>query len=76
MKTSAARKQYAPEFKAQAIELLGVGRPVAELAAELGIDPGPELGRLVDELAAACFTGEVGSASEAVEYARRLLDPA
>ncbi|NLG35456.1 MAG: transposase [Lentisphaerae bacterium] len=37
MKTTGPRKQYTPEFKAQAIELLEVGRPVAELAAELGI---------------------------------------
>ena len=31
------RKQYTPEFKAQAIELLAIGRPVAELAEELCI---------------------------------------
>jgi transposase len=31
------RKQYTPEFKAQAIELLALGRPVAELAEELCI---------------------------------------
>ena len=37
MRTSKPRKHYTPEFKAQAIELLEVGRPVAELAAELGI---------------------------------------
>jgi len=37
MKTLKPRKQYTPEFKAQAIELLEIGRPVAELAAELGI---------------------------------------
>jgi transposase len=29
------KKRYNPEFKAQAIELLALGRPVAELAAEL-----------------------------------------
>lgn len=37
MKTSKHRKQYSPEFKAQAIELLALGRPVAELAEELGV---------------------------------------
>ncbi len=46
------------------------------LARELGIEPGPGLGRLVDELAAARFAGEVGSASEAVEHARRFLESA
>lgn len=46
------------------------------LARELGIEPGPELGCLVDELAAARFAGEVGSASEAVEHARRFLESA
>ena len=47
-----------------------------ELAARIGIKPGPDLGRILDELDRAVFCGEVGSASEAVEYARRLLDPA
>lgn len=31
------RRQYTPEFKAQAVELLKAGRPAAELAHELGI---------------------------------------
>ena len=31
------RRRYTAEFKAQAVELLGTNRPVAELAAELGI---------------------------------------
>ena len=35
MNPSKPRKQYTPEFKAQAIELLAIGRPVAELAEEL-----------------------------------------
>ena len=35
MNPSKLRKQYTPEFKAQAIELLAPGRPVAELAEEL-----------------------------------------
>jgi tRNA nucleotidyltransferase/poly(A) polymerase len=47
-----------------------------ELAARLGIEPGPGLGRLMDELAAARFAGEIGSASEAVEWARRFLETA
>lgn len=33
------RKRYTPEFKAQAVELIALGRPVAELAEELCISP-------------------------------------
>ncbi len=47
-----------------------------KLAEELGIKPGPELGAVIEELAAARFCGEVGSASEAVETARRFLESA
>ena len=52
--------------------------PIAgdELAAELGIEPGPELGRLLGELEAAVFTGEVVDAprrrSRTLERANRL----
>lgn len=34
---SKPRRRYTAEFKAQAVELLETGRPVPELAAELGI---------------------------------------
>ncbi len=44
-----------------------------ELAGELGIAPGPELGRLLEELAEARFAGEVTSREEAVSYARAML---
>jgi len=40
------------------------------LAAELGIDEGPELGRLMEELSAATFEGEVTTRDRAVELAR------
>jgi putative nucleotidyltransferase with HDIG domain len=43
-----------------------------ELAAELGIEPGPDLGRLLAELEEASYIGEVTTADQAVEYARRL----
>lgn len=43
-----------------------------ELAAELGIQEGPELGRLLAELEAAQYAGEVGSREEAVELARQM----
>jgi hypothetical protein len=42
------------------------------LARELGIEPGPELGALLAELAEARYTGEATTADEAVALARRL----
>lgn len=47
-----------------------------ELARRTGIDPGPELGRVLEELDRAVFCGEVASASESVEFARRFLNSA
>ncbi len=44
-----------------------------QLASELGIEPGPELGRLLGEIEAAVFAGEVSSAEEAVALARELV---
>jgi poly(A) polymerase len=43
-----------------------------ELARELGVRPGPELGELMRALAAAAYTGEATTRDEAVAYARRL----
>jgi poly(A) polymerase len=43
-----------------------------ELAAELGIEPGPELGRLLAELEAAQYAGEVGDRAAALDHARRV----
>ncbi|MGA8926825.1 MAG: HD domain-containing protein, partial [Solirubrobacterales bacterium] len=43
-----------------------------ELADELGVPPGPEMGTLLEELRAEAFTGEIGSRSEALERARQL----
>jgi poly(A) polymerase len=43
-----------------------------ELAAELGIEPGPELGRLLERLAEAVYTGEATTRAEAIELARGL----
>jgi putative nucleotidyltransferase with HDIG domain len=48
--------------------------PGDELAAELGIEPGPELGRLLSEIEVAAFAGEVSSPAEAIALARTLLD--
>ena len=43
-----------------------------ELARELGIAPGPELGALLAQLREARFAGEATTAEEALELARRL----
>ncbi len=43
-----------------------------ELAKELGIKPGPELGELLERLRLARFTGEAETREEAVDLARRL----
>jgi putative nucleotidyltransferase with HDIG domain len=43
-----------------------------ELAAELGIAEGPELGELLSELEAAQYAGELSSRAEAVEHARQI----
>jgi poly(A) polymerase len=44
-----------------------------ELASELGISPGPEMGRVLDELRAATFAGEISDRAEALERARELV---
>ncbi len=43
-----------------------------ELADELGLSPGPEMGRLLEELRAEAFTGEITSRTQAIERARQL----
>jgi poly(A) polymerase len=43
-----------------------------ELAAELEIDPGPELGEMLAELEAAQYAGEVNDRAGALEHARRV----
>jgi poly(A) polymerase len=44
-----------------------------ELARELGIEPGPELGRLLAELTEAAYAGEVTTRDEALAAGRRLI---
>jgi putative nucleotidyltransferase with HDIG domain len=44
-----------------------------QLARALGIDEGPELGRLLAELEEASFAGEISGREEALDRARRLL---
>ena len=43
-----------------------------ELAAALGIDHGPELGRLLDQLAEAAYAGEATDRQQAIDLAREL----
>jgi poly(A) polymerase len=43
-----------------------------ELASELGVLPGPEMGRILEELRAARFAGEISSREQALDLARRL----
>ena len=45
-----------------------------ELAAALGLPPGPALGEVLAELEEASFAGEIDSREQAVERARALLD--
>jgi poly(A) polymerase len=76
----AAHVDLAREVIGEAIAWVRAGPPSAplpgdQLAAAVGIEPGPELGRLLDEIEAAVFTGEVATADDAIAYARRLLSP-
>jgi poly(A) polymerase len=52
----------------------GPPRPLIDgdlLGAELGIEPGPQIGRLLAEIEAAQYAGEVSTPAEALEHARR-----
>jgi poly(A) polymerase len=44
-----------------------------ELASELGIQPGPRLGELLEELSSAQYAGEVSTRAQALELARERL---
>ena len=45
-----------------------------ELAVEIGLLPGPRMGRIMEELRAAAFAGEIDDREDALELARRLAD--
>ena len=75
----AAHLELARELMSAALRWRREGPPRAplrgdELAEELGIEPGPDLGRLLAEIEEASYAGEVTSPDQAVEYARRLRD--
>jgi poly(A) polymerase len=72
-----AHLQLAEELMPAALEWRRTGPPRVpvrgdELAAELGIEPGPELGRLLDELAEAAYAGEATDREQAIDLARTL----
>jgi poly(A) polymerase len=72
-----AHLELAREMIAEALAWRRSGQPRSpirgdELASELDIEPGPELGRLLGEIEAAVFAGEVSTREEAVDLARRI----
>jgi poly(A) polymerase len=72
----AAHLQLAREMIAAALDWRrdGPPRPLLrgdELAAELGIEPGPELGAALAELEAAQYAGEISDRAGALEHLRR-----
>jgi putative nucleotidyltransferase with HDIG domain len=74
-----AHLELARELMTAALRWRAEGPPRAplrgdELAEELGMEPGPDLGRLLAELEEASYAGEVTTADQAVEYARRLRE--
>jgi len=61
------------------LELNGLPEPLVrgdQLAAELGITPGPGLGDLLSEIEAARYAGEISTAEQAVDHARLTLGSA
>ena len=75
----AAHMELAAELMDAALDWRERGRPAPlvrgdELARELGIDPGPEIGTLLASLEEAAYAGEVATRDEALGFARRLRD--
>jgi poly(A) polymerase len=74
-----AHLEVAREVMSAALEWRSGGAPRVpvrgdDLARELGIEPGPELGRLLAELEEAAYAGEARTRDEAVALARRLRE--
>jgi poly(A) polymerase len=73
----AAHLELARELLPEALAWRAAGPPSAgvrgdELASELGLERGPELGRLLAELEEAAFAGEATTRDQALALARRL----
>jgi poly(A) polymerase len=73
-----AHLELAREMLAAAVDWRREGPPRSpipgdELAAELGIEPGPELGRIIGEIESGVYAGEVSSREDAVALGRTLL---
>lgn len=74
-----AHLETAREMLAAALDWRRDGPPAPlvhgdELARELRIDEGPQLGRLLGEIEAAQYAGEVSTREDAVAVARQMLD--
>jgi poly(A) polymerase len=72
-----AHLELARELMPAALEWRQAGPPRLplrgdELAREAGIEPGPELGRVLEELREAAYAGEIEDRDDAVDLARRL----
>ena len=75
----AAHMELAEELMEAALDWREQGRPRPlvrgnELATELAIEPGPEIGSLLASLEEAAYAGEVATRDEALGFARRLRD--
>lgn len=75
----AAHLELARQLMAEALAWRASGPPRPplrgdELARELGMERGPEVGRLLEELEEAAFAGEAGDRDQALELARRLRE--
>ena len=69
----AARARAARRSACVAGQPATASRPRRRAGARRGLEPGPEIGRVLAELEEASFAGEIASAEEAIEWARELL---